>query len=194
MNVKIVNQFSVRRFQKFVMEVLETIVKLNEINVAHGDIKLDNIMICDGKYRLIDWEQSRILDYYKLKINLAIGSCPVYYIIKFESLWEPIYTIAIPFIIKVTGCNDRDSKTSSQYIINGTEYYKNIFQSMPTDAAFEKVKHSLDLYSFGLILYGILEHNKNLQYYSKYNKYREFVENIYKYDNPKKALYDFQSI
>jgi len=194
MNAKIVNKFSVGTFQKFVIEVLQTIIKLNKINVAHGDIKLDNIMICDNKYALIDWEQSRKLDYNNLKLNLAIGSCPVYYIIKFGSLWEPIHTVAIPFIIKLTGCNDRNSKTSSQYILNGVKYYKEIFDSIPQDAAFERVKHGLDLYSFGLILYGILEHNYNLQSNSKYNKYSEFVQNIYKYENPEKALYDFQSI
>jgi serine/threonine protein kinase len=194
MKAKILNKISVGTFQKFVIEVLQTIIKLNEINVAHGDIKLDNIMICNNRYSLIDWEQSRKLDYYNLKLNLAIGSCPVYYIIKFGSLWESIHTVAIPFIIKVTGCNDRDSKTSSQYISNGVAYYKNIFKSIPEDAAFERVKHGLDLYSFGLVLYGILEHNQHLQHNSKYNKYREFVENIYKYENPKKALYDFQTI
>jgi len=193
-NAKIVNKFTVGTFQKFVIEILNTIVKLNKINVAHGDIKLDNIMICNNKFSLIDWEQSRKMDYYRLKINLAMGSCPVYYIIKFGSLWEAVHTIAIPFIINVTGCNDHDSKTNSQYILNGVDYYKEIFNSMPETAAFERVKHGLDLYSFGLILYGILEHNAHLQHNSKYQKYREFVEKIYKYENPQKALYDFQAI
>ena len=151
-------------------------------------------MICDGTYRLIDWEQSRKLDYHSLKLNLAMRSCPVYYIIKFASMWELIHTIAIPFIIKVTGCNDIDSKTSSQYIINGVQYYKEIFESMEEDAAFERVKHGLDLYSFGLVLYGILQHNRNLQYYSKYHKYMDFVNKIYKYEDPKKALEDFMQL
>jgi len=194
LDAKLVNNFSVRIFQKFVSEILQTIIKLNKINVAHGDIKLDNIMTCNGRYTLIDWEQSRKLDYYNLKMNLAMGSCPVYYIIKFGSLWESIHTIAIPFIIKVTGCNDRDSSTSSKYILNGTEYYKQIFASTDQETAFQQVKHGLDLYSFGLILYGILEHNKNLQYCSKYHKYMDFVNKIYKYENPQKALEDFQSI
>jgi len=194
LNAKLVNKFSVRTFQKFVSEILTTIIKLNKINVAHGDIKLDNIMTCDGKYTLIDWEQSRKLDYFNLKMNLAMGSCPVYYIIKFGSLWESMHTVAIPFIIKVTGCNDRDSLTSSKYIFDGIEYYKQIFASTEPEKAFQQVKHGLDMYSFGLILYGILEHNKNLQYYSKYNKYMDFVNKIYKYENPQKALEDFQSI
>jgi hypothetical protein len=83
---------------------------------------------------------------------------------------------------------------TSQYIFNGVEYYKDIFENQEKDAAFEKVKHSLDLYSFGLILYGILEHNIEIQYSSKYKKYRDFVNKIYKYENPKNALVDFQSI
>lgn len=194
MKSKIVNQFSVGSFKKFVNEILQMIVKLNKINVAHGDIKLDNIMKCNGAYKLIDWEQSRKLDYSSLKLNLAMGSCPVYYIIKFNGLWEQIHTIAIPFIIKVTGCNDRDSSTSSQYIFDGLNYYKEIFSNLPEDAAFEKVKHGLDLYSFGLILYGILEHNIHLQKSSNYQKYRDFVNKIYKYENPEKAIIDFQTI
>jgi len=194
LNAKYVNTISVGTFKKLVIEILDMIIKLNEINIAHGDIKLDNIMICNNKFCLIDWEQSRKLDYYDLKISLSMGSCPVYYIIKFGYLWETIHTIAIPFIINVTNCNDRDSKTRSQYIFNGLEYYKQIFQSNPHDVAFEKVKHSLDLYSFGLILYGILEHNENIQNDSKYHGYQEFVNKIYKYENPREALIDFQSI
>jgi len=80
---KQINQYSVGTFKKMVLEIMQIIVKLNEINVSHGDIKLDNIMVCDGTYKLIDWEQSRKLNYYDLKLNLAMGSCPVYYIIKF---------------------------------------------------------------------------------------------------------------
>jgi len=194
MKAKIVNKFSVGTFKKFVTEILEMIVKLNKINVAHGDIKLDNIMTCDGVYRLIDWEQSRKLDYNDLKLNLKMGSCPVYYIIKFGGLWEQVHIVAIPFIINVTGCNDRDSKTDSQYIYDGLDYYKQIFADLPEDAAFEKVKHGLDLYSFGAILYGILEHNLHLQHSPKYAKYKEFVNKIYKYENPAKALSDFQKI
>ena len=194
LNTKYVNTISVSTFKKFVIEILDMIIKLNEINIAHGDIKLDNIMICNNKFSLIDWEQSRKLNYYDLKVNLSMGSCPVYYIIKFGYLWESIHAIAIPFIINVTNCNDRDSKISSQYIFNGLKYYKEIFQSNPHDVAFEKVKNSLDLYSFGLILYGILEHNKNIQNDSKYNLYQEFVNKIYKYENPIEALIDFQSI
>jgi len=72
--------------------------------------------------------------------------------------------------------------------------YKDIFENQEQDAAFEKVKHGLDLYSFGLILYGILEHNIHIQHSSNYEKYREFVNKIYKYENPEKALTDFKSI
>ena len=194
MNTKSVKQFSVDTFKKFVIQILEMIIKLNKINVAHGDIKLDNIMLCSGSYKLIDWEQSRKLDYNSIKLNLAMGSCPVYYIIKFGGTWEYIHTAAIPFIIKYTGCNDRDSKISSKYIFDGIEYYKSIFENQDQYYAFEKVKHSMDLYSFGLILYGILEHNAHVNYSSKYEKYRDFVNKIYKYDNPSKALADFQSI
>jgi serine/threonine protein kinase len=192
MNTKVVQQFSVGTFKKFVTDILQMIIKLNEINVAHGDIKLDNIMLCDGNYRLIDWEQSRKLNYNELKLDfLKMGSCPVYYMIKFGDSWEYVHTISIPIVIKMTGCNDRHSKTTSQYILDGIEYYKDIFENMPEDAAFEKVKHGLDVYSFGLILYGILEHNPRLQHHTKYH---EFVNQIYRYENPKKALADFKSI
>lgn len=194
LNAKYVNTISVGIFKKLVIEILEMIVKLNEINIAHCDIKMDNIMICDGKYKLIDWELSNKLNYYNFKINLILGTCPVYYIIKYGYLWEIIHNITIPNIIKQTGCNDRNSKTESQYIFNGLEYYKQIFQSSSHDVAFEKVKYSLDLYSFGLILYGILEHNKNIQYDLNYYLYEEFVNKIYKYENAKQALIDFQSI
>jgi hypothetical protein len=57
-----------------------------------------------------------------------------------------------------------------------------------------RTKYSLDLYSFGLILYGVLEHNTYIHYDSKYYLYQDFVNKIYKYENAKQALIDFQSI
>ena len=69
MSMSIVNSFTPKQFTTFVEHILTELVEIQKLNLAHGDIKLDNIMKCSGKYELIDWENSRPLSYSFLKHN-----------------------------------------------------------------------------------------------------------------------------
>jgi serine/threonine protein kinase len=46
------------KLPKLIIDILESIVILQEHNYMHNDIKLDNIVYCNGKYKLIDWGAS----------------------------------------------------------------------------------------------------------------------------------------
>lgn len=48
------NKFNVEP-RALVRDVLESLVALQAAGMAHNDIKLDNVVRCDGKYKLIDW-------------------------------------------------------------------------------------------------------------------------------------------
>jgi serine/threonine protein kinase len=47
---------------KFLVEILESLVILQGANYQHNDIKLDNIVLCDNRYKLIDWGQAGPFD------------------------------------------------------------------------------------------------------------------------------------
>jgi serine/threonine protein kinase len=202
MSSKIVRHFSVKTFETFIENILEIIVKINDINIAHRDIKLDNIMLCGNKggnkggnkYRLIDWEMGRKLNYKTITSNFTMGSCPAYYILSFGAMWETAYLKMIPHIIDLTGANDANSNSTSQYLLDGVEYYKKIFEEERSqERAFNKVKNGLDLFSFGAVLYGILQHNTEVKSSKKYEDYVNFVNDMYK-ETPRNAVKQFRKI
>ena len=50
---------------QFCKDILESLIILNGKGYRHNDIKIDNIVICDGKFKLIDWGLcSKLDDYY----------------------------------------------------------------------------------------------------------------------------------
>ena len=155
-------------------------------------------MLCgnkgESKYRLIDWEMGRKLKYKKIISNFTMGSCPAYYILTFGSMWETVYSKMIPHIIDLTGGNDANSKSTSQYLLDGVEYYKKIFEEEGSqERAFNKVKDGLDLFSFGVVLYGILQHNTHVKSSKKYEEYVDFVNDMYKH-TPRIIVKQFRKI
>jgi serine/threonine protein kinase len=63
---------------KFCKDILESLVILNNKGYRHGDIKLDNIVKCGAKFKLIDWGLCHTLDKYMLKGDFASTS-PIKY-------------------------------------------------------------------------------------------------------------------
>lgn len=62
----------------FCKDILESLVILNNKGYRHGDIKLDNIVKCGDKFKLIDWGLCHALDKYMLKGDFASTS-PIKY-------------------------------------------------------------------------------------------------------------------
>lgn len=57
-------KFTQNEFDKMIKDVYEGILILQENKYLHNDIKPDNIILCKGKYKLIDWDRS----YYHKKL------------------------------------------------------------------------------------------------------------------------------
>ena len=54
--------FTQKEFDKMIKDIYEQILILQENKYLHNDIKPDNIILCKGKYKLIDWDRAY---YYK---------------------------------------------------------------------------------------------------------------------------------
>jgi serine/threonine protein kinase len=188
MKEQYVNNFTEEEFQQFVIDILSTLVELQGIEIAHGDIKLDNIMKCDDKYQLIDWEYNRPLKLDELRGKSFLGMSPMYFKIKYGRVWYSAFSVALLNYYKETG--GYDTRLTSRYATNMMQYYSELFKTMSLEAVFEKVKLSLDLCAFGMVLYGILLRNGNINK----TKYSHFIMDLYKEPNATVALQKFLNL
>lgn len=164
-------------FKRFVIDILTDLVKIQKKKIAHGDIKLDNIMKCK-KYQLIDWENSRPLDYDVLLKQRYLGLSPMYFQLLYGAAWYPTFSVALLKYYRETG--RYDSKYATQLI----SHFSSLFQKYTPKTVFEKTKYTLDVGAFGFILYGAMN-NPVIQ------RYQSFIMNMYKM-SAKEALDTFQ--
>lgn len=166
-------------WKRFVIDILSELVKIQKINLAHGDIKLDNIMKCK-KYQLIDWENSRLLDYELLKTKRYLGLSPMYFQILYDSSWYSAFSIALFKYYRETG-------GTSEYANRMISYFSSLFQKYTSKEVFEKTKYTLDVGTFGFILDG----SKQNPYVPK--RYYPFINSMYKM-NASEALSVFKTL
>ena len=186
MSESIVNQFTEKQFVQFVEDILKTLIDIQHLDVAHGDIKLDNIMKCGSKFELIDWENNRLLEYSFLKKNKYVGLSPLYFKIKYGAAWYPTFKVALIKYFQETG--GYDSYTHSQYATTMVEEYTKWFDKYSDEEIVEQVKYSLDLCAFGMVLYGIMLRNPNIK-----KSHRTFIMNVYKMKDAATALKLFRN-
>jgi len=152
-------------WKRFVTDILSQLVQLQKRNIAHGDIKLDNIMKCK-KYQLIDWENSRRLDYEELKQKRYLGLSPMYFQILYGSAWYPAFSIALLKYNRETGSSDYGNRVIA--------YFSELFQKYTPKEVFEKTKYTLDVATFGFILDGS-KRNPSVP-----KRYHTFINTMYK--------------
>ena len=176
-----VNSFTKTEFVHFVKDILKILIDIQKLGLAHGDIKLDNIMKCGNRYELIDWEYCRKLEYSFLKHHRYLGLSPFYFKLLYGNGWYPAFKVALLKYYSETG--GYDTRITSQYADQMIDYYTSLFQH-PMEKTFDKVKYSLDLCAFGMILYGIMRRNPLIHKH-------HFIMNLYKMKNAKMALNAF---
>lgn len=181
-----VNSFSENEFIKFVKNILNELVDIQKLKLAHGDIKLDNIMKCGNKYELIDWENSRKLDYQYLVKHRYLGLSPLYFKILYGPAWYASFSIALLKYYSETG--GYDTFLSSTYANEIVQHYDTLFQTATTEEVLDQVKYELDLTAFGMILYGMSLRNPVV------SKYHNFIMNLYKMKSAANALKKFNAL
>jgi serine/threonine protein kinase len=186
MSEYIVNKFTEKQFVQFVEDILKTLIDIQKLDVAHGDIKLDNIMKCGNKFELIDWENNRLLEYSFLTKHHYLGLSPMYFKIVYGSAWYPAFKVALLRYFKETG--GYDSYASSLYATDIVVYYNQWFDKYTMEEIFNQVKYSLDLCAFGMILYGIMQRNPNIK-----KSHHKFIMNLYRIKDAQSALKLFRN-
>jgi serine/threonine protein kinase len=152
--------------KSMVNEILNEIIKLQENNYVHCDIKADNIMYCDKKFKLIDWDLAvHTNEYTKEEIcrNSYIGSA---------THTSNILELSVDKLCKKFMDRYKQSlkrlaskaikKRNIGFNTNNINEFTKIHLLDDSRASLESLyKYHIDLYSFSVVLYEILSEDMN---------------------------------
>lgn len=161
---------------KMAVDILESLVFLQEAGYQHNDIKLDNIVRCDGKYKLIDWGQASSIE--EFKFGDMISTNPLKWYIN----GLPAYFSQYFMDYRVSMVNSRYEKSSifqekNKQII---EEFKSIVSSKPDRYELnKKYKRNFDIFMLGMtMLHAVYKFNL------KYERYQELIDHMTSLTHP----------
>ena len=133
---------------KFIIDILESIVILQKADYMHNDIKLDNIVFCDDKYKLIDWGAAN--KYSIMKRGSLLGTNPIrLYIMDWFS---PKTVIAFRSFQKIGFDFTNDSIFIRINKIIKDEYDIILAKNYSKEFLYEKYKKSFDVFMLGMTI------------------------------------------
>jgi serine/threonine protein kinase len=155
--------FTQKEFNKMIDDIYESLLILQENNFMHNDIKADNIIYCDNKYKLIDWElaysnKTRYKSFFKGSGGNFLFNHPY----KFYNLGIPLFVYHFfNYIFKKI-----DYKSNSW--IYKLKSYKKLNEKIKDSVDYlinnkKNLNNYYDMYSFALLIIFLAEKN-NCQY------------------------------
>ena len=169
---------------KLIQNILETIQILQTASFQHNDIKLDNILFCDDRYKLLDWGQSQHATMHGMKMGTLLATSPIRWYINGYS--ELVSNSIITFktrrkhydlykspIFKVT--NDRIS----------AEFHKVLESEKDTEKLHYKYMYSFDVFMLGMtILHAVFKYKLD------YAKYAAIIDKFTSLTDPLRNAFD----
>ena len=157
--------FTQEEFNKFINDIYESLLILQQNNFLHNDIKADNIIYCNNKYKLIDWDISYIkYAPFKSFIKGSGGNFIFNHPIKFYNLGLTLFIFKF-FFIFFKNLNYKSNKWLYEL-----ESFKIITEKSIESAEYlikKNKKNTLtkyyDMYSFACVIICLAEKN-NLEY------------------------------
>ncbi len=171
-NKKCKNKFKID-ILKLVEDLLESLVILQKSKIIHNDIKLDNIVYCNGKYKLIDWGNIMDMSFKKqIKGTFMTGSPIKFYLLGFSQ-----YFIKQGIYYR-TQSKENDvfkselfHKIYKQVVENFDNAMKNIGKIKKREMITKYAK-SFDVYAIGmLIVHLVIKNNESYENYEPLVKY-----------------------
>jgi serine/threonine protein kinase len=175
-----------KQLAQLTVDILESLELLQGKKIAHGDIKPDNLMYfedgadgadgADGRWKLIDWEYSRSLDYAQLSKSSMLskdrklGSHPMYF-----DIISSINVRKLNASLRVVGKSFSESYVTQLMLPRGNgkelEHFLALFRASWDQYASKKAEavakgfgneflfgyfnNTTDLHSLGLVIYAI---------------------------------------
>ena len=153
--------FTQKEFDKMIDDIYESLLILQKNNFMHNDIKADNIIYCNNKYKLIDWELAySVKARYKSFFKGSGGNFLFNHPFKFYKLGIPLFIYKFfNYIFKKIDYNNNGwiYKLKSFEIMN--EKINNSVEYLIHHKINKQFYIYYDLYSFALIIIYLAEKN-----------------------------------
>jgi len=157
-------------------DILQSIIILQENDFFHNDIKLQNIVKCSDRYKLIDWGETTKMARLE-KPGTLITTSPIRLYCYDWRLIKILCVELLPWRARQIEKATADSELFKEIIANvKKEFYEVTSHGVSKDALFEKYKNSFDLFQLGMTLvYAI--HDKP-KYHKKYIPIIEYLTSL----------------
>jgi len=151
---------------KFIKDILQSIIILQEEDMFHNDIKLDNIVKCSDRYKLIDWGGASKIS--KLvKPGSLLTTSPVQWYCHDWRVIKLLCVELLPWRAHYSEPSATKSDLFKEILAKiKKEFYEATNHGLSKDELFEKYKYTFDLFQLGMTLvYAIYDKPK---YHKKY--------------------------
>lgn len=160
-------KFTQKSLNKCVSDIMEVLDILKKNNYIHNDIKPDNIIFCNKRFKLIDWESSNLIkDQTSTFINSKNGNFTFNHPIKFYKIGIPfffyrfIYDAEIQTYSYIT--NLKSPSIIAEMVYNSFNEVLKKYKNSPMDYYLKLA----DYYSFAISIIYMAEKN-NIDYPKK---------------------------
>ena len=166
--------------KQFTLDILES---LNNFSENHNDIKLDNIVKCSDRYKLIDWDKNASKDKIITASTSTTNPVKLFLVFKFSAIVKMIFTKRNPqakkwFILSEATATTEFKETYNRIMLE----YEDEVNSKSKKQLFEKYKDTFDVFSFGMtILYAVIHFKLD------YQKYKPLIEALTSLKDPLNA-------
>ncbi len=184
---KCVNKFTVEP-TALVRDVLESLQVLQIANMAHNDIKLDNVVLCGEKYKLIDWGNATVMKYSIKTQGSPFTTSPL--------RW---YTLGKPALASKLWMEGRALVGKRNILLKPlfleqitrikTQFDAVLLAEKDREALYKKYAHSFDVFAVGMmLLYTVYDQGLD------YEKYKPLIEKLTNLLEPLDAAAALRSI
>jgi serine/threonine protein kinase len=170
-----------KMFRQFIKQILQSLIKLQDNNFNHCDIKPDNIVICDDGFKLIDWDMSHPFNWNKTH---KYSGTPMYTspLTHYLNNVPKLITKNLLYYYNIYKGNKKwvQSKQFSElYDQIKNDFDKLLELGYNRKKLFDLYYMKFDLFNFGLVLSNLIFINK-----LNFHKYKLFIQKIIAFDTP----------
>ena len=167
---------------KFIIDMLSSILILQMAEYEHNDIKLDNIVKCNDRYKLIDWGQASPIGKTPIKMGSLFTTSPIRWYVSGHLAY-----ISSEILAFKANQNDPDYAKWQPFVktnakIN-SEFYDVVKATPNRPALHKKYSKTFDLFMLGLtILHAVYKYKLD------YTRYKPIIDKLTSLKSPQTPL------
>lgn len=173
------NKYTITDLKQFANDILDSIIVLQEQSYEHNDIKMDNIVLCDNRYKLIDWGQSSTVLNPEKKSGSLLSTSPIRWYVLGKSHIDAKYRMQ--FRTSMRNSRFAFSKLFRDVFYRIVDEYNTVTADTPDrDELHAKYLYSFDVFMLGVtMLHAVHKYNLDAaKYLPIINKFTSLLEPV----------------